>query len=48
VTSAVRVALIAAVAASSIAGGVSAHHSYAAFDACKRVALEGEISKVDW
>ena len=25
-----------------------AHHSYAAFDPCKPIALEGEINKVEW
>ncbi len=39
---------VAAVAASSIAGHVYAHHSYAAFDRCKPVALEGEINNVEW
>jgi hypothetical protein len=26
----------------------AAHHSYAAFDACKLVTLEGEIASVEW
>jgi hypothetical protein len=47
-TSAGRFVFVAAVAASSIAGSASAHHSYAAFDRCKPVALEGEIANVEW
>jgi hypothetical protein len=43
-----RFVFVAAVAASSIAGDLSAHHSYAAFDPCKPIALEGEIDKVEW
>lgn len=43
-----RFVFVAAVAASSIAGDVHAHHSYAAFDRCKPVALEGEIDNVEW
>jgi hypothetical protein len=43
-----RLVFVAAVAASSIAGDVYAHHSYAAFDRCKPVALEGKIDKVEW
>lgn len=43
-----RFVFVASATASSIAGDVYAHHSYAAFDACKHIALEGEISKVEW
>lgn len=39
---------IAAIAVSSTVGDAYAHHSYAAFDRCKPVALEGEINKVEW
>jgi hypothetical protein len=47
-TSVSRFVFVAAVAASSIAGDVYAHHSYAAFDRCKPVVLEGEINKIEW
>jgi hypothetical protein len=47
-TSVGRFVVLAAVAAASGAGDASAHHSYAAFDRCKPIALEGEIDKVEW
>ncbi|HJR70654.1 MAG TPA: DUF6152 family protein [Gammaproteobacteria bacterium] len=47
-TSVSRFVFAAAVVAGSIAGAAYAHHSYAAFDRCKPVALEGEINKVEW
>jgi hypothetical protein len=47
-TSVGRFVVVAAVAAVSGAGDASAHHSYAAFDPCKPIALEGEIDNVEW
>ena len=43
-----RFVFVAAVAAVSGAVDASAHHSYAAFDRCKPIALEGEIDNVEW
>jgi len=40
--------LVAAAAAVLSFGHAQAHHSYAAFDRCKPVALEGEINSVEW
>jgi hypothetical protein len=39
---------LAAVAGSLALSTADAHHSYAAFDRCKSVALEGEITSVAW
>jgi hypothetical protein len=40
--------LAAATAALLTFGYAHAHHSYAAFDRCKPVALDGEITSVQW
>lgn len=47
-TNACRFVVVAAVAAGAIAGDSHAHHSYAAFDPCAPIALEGEITNVEW
>ena len=39
---------LAALAACFIFGPANAHHSYAQFDQCKSVALEGEVTSVSW
>ena len=44
-----RALQLAATAAATFAfGQASAHHSYAAFDVCKPVALDGEVTSVQW
>ncbi|MBN1238313.1 MAG: hypothetical protein JXB36_07410 [Gammaproteobacteria bacterium] len=44
-----RVAMVlAAAAAVAVPAGSSAHHSYAQYDRCRRVTLEGEIEGVTW
>jgi len=44
-----RALQLAATAAATFAfGHAYAHHSYAAFDRCKPVALDGEITSVQW
>ena len=45
IRNATRLAAIAVCFGGSTA---SAHHSYALFDRCKAVALEGEITSVEW
>ncbi len=37
-----------ALLAVSACGSAAAHHSYAQFDRCKPVSLEGEITSIDW
>jgi hypothetical protein len=39
---------LAALVACLALGPAHAHHSYAQFDRCKSVALEGEITNVEW
>lgn len=39
---------LAAIAGCLVFGPALAHHSYALFDVCKDVALEGEITSVSW
>lgn len=43
-----RTAAVAAIAACFGMSQADAHHSYAQFDHCQRVTLEGEINKVEW
>jgi len=43
-----RIAAAAAIAACLGLSQVQAHHSYAQFDHCQIVALEGEINYVEW
>ena len=39
---------LVAVVAAAACGSAGAHHSYAQFDACKRVPYEGEITGIEW
>ena len=43
-----RFVLVATVLTSSITADGYAHHSYAAFDVCKPISLEGDITNVEW
>jgi hypothetical protein len=43
-----RIASVAMIAACLSLSQAHAHHSYAQFDRCQRVTLEGEINKVEW
>jgi hypothetical protein len=47
-TTAHRVLYACVVAVACPLAPALAHHSYGAFDACKPISLEGEISKVEW
>lgn len=43
-----RFSTVAAFAALFVAGGASAHHSYAGYDACKSFTIAGEIERISW